>query len=299
MTLPNFVIAGTARSGTTSLYYYLKQHPEIGFPAKKEPKYFSSIGLRFPHQGPGDRIVDKLMIRDFATYQSLFEGLEVFSRVGEASSDYLFFHRHTAAEMRRVLGDIPVVLCLRNPVDRAYSAYSNLVRDQREPLSFADALDAEEQRLRENWDWMWAYKAGGLYAEQVATFLETFSRVKIVLFEELARDADAVVKELFAFLGVDDSVRVDTSTRYSYSGRVKNPLIAFFSDRGNPLAFALRQFVMRLVPRSQLERIARSAMHKEDMEAATRCALEGFFRSDIESLESMLERNLEAWRCIS
>lgn len=296
MTLPNFVIAGTARSGTTSLYYYLKQHPEIGFPGKKEPKYFSSLGQAFPHNGPGDQNVDRLMVRDLDSYKKLFEGLESYSCMGEASSDYLYYHQHTASEMRRVLGDIPIILCLRDPVERAYSAYNNLVRDQRETLEFAEALAAEEQRLSQNWDWMWAYKAGGLYSEQVATFLKTFSRVKVVLFEDLKKDSDSVVRELFVFLGVDESVIVDTKTTYSHSGKAKNRLIAFLSNRDNPFVFALRRMALALAPRSMLERIASRSLEQEEMDPEIRAQLRSYFQSDIAALETLLRRKLDAWR---
>jgi hypothetical protein len=296
MSLPNFVIAGTARSGTTSLYYYLKQHPEICFPDKKEPKYFSSLGQSFPHNGPGDRNVDRLMVRDFKAYERLFEGCGSSPRIGEASSDYLYFHRHSAAAMKKALGDVPIILCLRDPVERAWSAYNNLVRDQRETLPFPEALAAETQRLQDNWDWMWAYRDGGLYAEQVATFQATFSRVKVVLFEDLKEDADAVVRELFAFLGVDEATDVDTGTRYSHSGKAKNRLIAFLSNRDNPLAFAMRRTALALLPRSLLEKLASRSLEKEEMDAATRAELRAFFADDIARLESMLGRSLESWR---
>jgi hypothetical protein len=296
MTLPNFVIAGTARSATTSLYYYLKQHPEIGFPEKKEPKYFSSLGLDFPHNGPGDHTVDRLMVRDFDSYRQLFDGLESFKRIGDASSDYLYYHRHSAAGIRRVLGDVPIILCLRNPVERAFSAYNNLLRDQRETLTLKDALDSEEQRLHDNWDWMWAYKAGGLYAAQVETFMKTFSQVKVVLYEWLRQDADAVVRELLAFLGVDETLSVNTSVRYSHSGRAKNRLVAYLSNRNNPLAYALRRTALMLLPRSLLERVASRSLEKEEMDESLRNELRSYFRADTEQLESLLGIDLEAWK---
>jgi hypothetical protein len=296
MTLPNFIIAGTARCGTTSLYYYLKQHPEIGFPDKKEPKYFSSLGLQFPHNGPGDHTVDQAVVRNFETYQRLFQSLRTYKRIGEASSDYLYHHRHSVVEMRRVLGDMSIILCLRNPVDRAYSAYNNLVRDQRETLGFREALAAEEERLANNWDWMWAYKAGGLYADQVETFQNTFSKVKMVLFEDLKRDADAVVRDLFVFLGVDETFIADTSIRYSHSGNAKNRLVAFLSNRENPVAFALRRIALKIAPRSVLERIANRSLEQEEMDPTIRAELRAYFCPNIERLETLLGRELGVWK---
>jgi len=296
VTLPNFVIAGAARCGTTSLYYYLKQHPKIGFPDKKEPKFFSSKAQKFPHNGPGDYTVDQAMVRDFTEYEKLFQNLGEAQLIGEASSDYLYHHEISAKEMYDVLGDIPIILCLRNPIDRAHSAYNNLVRDQRETLSFEDALASEEDRLSDNWDWMWAYKAGGLYAEQVKTFQRTFSNVKVVLFEDLKEDADTIVKELFDFLGVDSQIQVNTNTRYSHSGKAKNKLVAFLSNRENPVAFALRRFALKLAPRSFLEKIASRSLEQEGMSASTRIRLKTYFEKDVKQLEKVLGRSLELWK---
>jgi hypothetical protein len=296
MTLPNFVIAGTARSGTTSLYYYLKQHPDITFPKIKEPKYFSSLGQKFPHNGPGDNTVDKAVVYEFMTYQSLFQGLDKTIRIGDASSDYLYHHHHSAQNIYSVLGDVPIIICLRNPVDRAYSSYNNLLRDQREKLTFQDALNSEEQRIRDNWDWMWAYKAGGLYADQVETFLNIFSRVKVVLFDDLTLNTDAVVRALFEFLDVDPSVIVDTSTRYSHSGKAKNIVYAFLSNRENSLSFMLRTLAMKFIPRSVLERIAHESLIQEPLDSDIRKQLNSYFLSDIEKLEKILRINLDAWK---
>ena len=296
MRLPNFVIAGAARCVTTALYYYLKQHPDIGFPNKKEPKYFSSFGQVFPHQGPGDRTVDQSIVRDAESYKRLFDGLDQFQWIGEASSDYLYHHQFSAKAMYDALGDIPIILCLRNPTDRAYSAYSNLVRDQREKLPFEAALDEEERRLAENWDWMWAYKAGGLYANQVAAFLEIFSQVKVVLFEDLKTDADKVVKDILQFLQVDDAVEVNTKTRYSHSGKAKNKLVEFLSNRDNPLAFGLRKIALYTVPRSYLEKAASKSLKKDDMNEDTPQMLQDFFKEDIDKLEALIGISLDAWR---
>jgi hypothetical protein len=296
MTLPNFIIAGAARCGTTSLYYYLKQHPEIAFPDKKEPKFFSIKAQNFPHNGPGDHTVDQAMICDFAEYKKLFQNLGETKRIGEASSDYLYHHETSAKEMYDVLGDIPIILCLRNPIDRAYSAYNNLVRDQRETLDFEAALASEEDRLSKNWDWMWAYKAGGLYAEQVETFQRTFSSVKVVLFEDLKENADTVVQELFGFLGVDSQVQVNTSTRYSHSGKAKNKLVAFLSNRENPVAFALRRFALKLAPRSFLEKVASRSLEQEGIPAPIRLQLKSYFEKDVKRLEKLIGQPLEVWK---
>ena len=89
--LPNFLIIGAAKCGTTALYYYLNQHPEISFPKLKEPKFFSSTGETFPHNGVGDMSVDKYAVKSFEKYQKLFSKIKsktmVWNRTG------IFFSR--------------------------------------------------------------------------------------------------------------------------------------------------------------------------------------------------------------
>jgi hypothetical protein len=294
--LPNFIIAGVARCGTTSLYHYMKQHPEIGFPAKKEPKYFSAIKLDFPHRGPGDDTVDQGMIRSEDEYLKLFAKADNFKVFGEASSDYLYYHEKTIPGIKQMLGDIPIILVLRNPVERAYSAYNNLVRDGRETLAFMDALNAEEERLADNWDWMWAYKAGSLYSDGVRDFMDNFSRVKVILFDDLAGETDDVLREVFEFLGVNTDTTVDSDTVYSHSGKPKNSLVAKLTDRNNKFMFALRQMIMAIVPRSLLEKAASRMLKKESLPGEARSHLQDTFREDIRKLEALLGKDLGHWR---
>ena len=141
--LPNFLIVGASKCGTTALYYYLKQHPEISFPDLKEPKYFSSINAKFPHEGIGDISVDKYAVRSFDEYSSLFSNIQNV-RVGEASPDTMYYYNKTVEEIKEKLGDIPIIIALRDPVRRGFSAYMYLKRDSREKLSFIDSLMEEE-----------------------------------------------------------------------------------------------------------------------------------------------------------
>ena len=146
MIKPNFIIVGVFRCGTTSLFHYLKQHPEIKFPKIKEPKYFSSSSINFPQKGPGDKTVDEGIVRCRNEYYELFKNLDSTKKIGEASSDYFYYHKSVIPRIKRELGDVKIIICLRNPVDRSVSAYNNLRRDSRETLSFEDAIEKENDR---------------------------------------------------------------------------------------------------------------------------------------------------------
>ena len=296
MVKPNFLIVGVARCGTTSIYHYLNQHPQVAMAKKKEPKYFSSINIDFPHNGVGDKSVDSVVIRDRDEYFGLFKKFDEFKAIGEASSDYLYFNKEVINNIKEELGDVKIIISIRNPIERAYSAYNNLLRDGREELSFRDGLDKEESRIEENYDWMWAYKKGGLYYNAIKNFQDNFSDVKIVLFNELNDNSSSVMSDIFRFLDIDKSIVVDTNTKYSHSGKAKSPIIKYISNREHRVAFALRQTIMKLVPRSFLESIAKRVLSKDDMKDEDREYLRDYFRDDIEATSQLIGRDLSHWR---
>ena len=296
MTTPNFIIAGVARCGTTSLYHYLKQHPQIGFPKIKEPKYFSSLGIVFPHNGPGDHTVDAKIIKDKKQYFELFADLNNFKAIGEASSDYFYYHKDTIPAIKQELGDVKIILCFRNPIERAYSAYSNLLRDSRESTTFEEAINLEEERLEKNYDWMWAYKKGGLYAEGLKLFQESFTNVKVILLEDLESDPKSILEEVFEFLEVDQYNNIDVSTKFSHSGKPKNKFIAKITDRNNKFFYTIREAVLKLIPRKITEKIAAKLFQKDEITPETRKQLQRFFKDDIAQLQQLLNKNLSHWK---
>ncbi|HET8804236.1 MAG TPA: sulfotransferase [Aequorivita sp.] len=294
--LPNFLIVGVARCGTTSLYHYLKQHPEIGFPKKKEPKYFSSLHLDFPQKGIGDHTVDEKIIKNFREYQRLFAGLENYSVIGEASSDYFYYHEKTIPEIKKTLGDVPILISIRNPLDRCYSAYNNLVRDNREPLSFERALKEEEERVKKGWDWMWAYKKGSLYADGIAAFQENFSKVKVVLFEDLQKDPKQVLREIENFLSLKPYEKYDVSIKYSPSGNPKNKFIKLISSRNSMCINRMRTTAMSLIPRKYLEKVSAGFFSKDQIDGKTMDYLENYFAEDIRKTGEIIGNSLHVWK---
>ena len=294
-TKPNFIIAGVARCGTTSLFHYLEQHPEIGMSKIKEPKYFSSLDLDLPQNGIGDETVFSKVIANEDSYYDLFIGLEKFKSIGEGSSDCFYYHKTVIPRLKEKIGDVKVILCLRNPTERAFSAYNNLIRDSREYLDFRDGLNAEDNRISENWDWMWYYKNGGLYSEAVKHFQKEFSAVKIVFFEDLELKPKKVLTDLFEFLDVDPNVSIDCSTRYSHSGKPKSKLVSLLTSRKNPLIFYLREVSLKLIPRKYLENVASSMFEKDSMNVEIEEELKSFFSKDIKELEVLTGRDLTNW----
>lgn len=293
---PNFIIVGVARCGTTSLFHYLKQHPEIGMSKVKEPKYFSSLDLELPQNGIGDKTVKSTIINNDEEYEKLFEKTSNFKSVGEASSDYFYYHKTVIPRIKEKLGDIKIIVCLRNPIERAFSAFNNLVRDSREYLSFSDGLEEEQNRINNNWDWMWYYKNGGLYAEGLEHFQKEFTNVKVVFFEDLKSKPQMVLNELFAFLGVKSKILIDVSTRYSHSGRPNSKIISLLTSRRNPIVFMIRRIIIKIIPRKYLEKAALKMFLKDTIPSKDRKQLQSFFKKDILKLQLLVNRDLKSWR---
>lgn len=293
--LPNFIIAGATRSGTTSLYHYLIQHPEISFPKLKEPRYFSSYDLKLPQKGPGDITVDDKLITSFEEYNDLY--FQINNKlVGDASSEYLYHHLSSIPKIKEKLGDIPIIFILRNPIERAYSAYNNLVRDGRETLSFRHALNAEKDRVDNCYDMMWHYTAVSKYYESIKHFLKEFKNIKIIIFEEFISNKESILRDIFLFLGVQN-IPIDTSVVYSKSGKPKSKFIAYVLGRNNSIGSYIRNFLFKVFKREFLEKISRFFVNdKDSLPMEMKKHLYKDFEADIKNLEKLINVNLSSWK---
>ena len=294
--LPIFLIAGVSRSGTTSLYYYMKQHPDIDFPELKEPRYFSATRLNLPQKGPGDYTVDKKLVKTWADYEKLYSDIDSLF-VGDASSEYLYNYESAIPEILERLGDVPIILMLRNPIDRSYSAYNNLVRDGRETLSFDEALKKEDARKEANFDEMWHYKSVSTYSESVRAFLDSFSNVKVLVFEEFIQDKTRYINEVFEFVGAKPIKNIDTDTVYSKSGKPKAKIITILFGRNSYVGDLLRRTAFAFFGRAIIEKIGSHLMSEnEGLSSPIRHELYEYFVEDIKELELILERSLDLWK---
>ena len=198
--LPNFLIIGAQKAATTALYAYVRWHPEVTGPSWKEVSYFDR------HYAHGER-----------WYRANFPALRRKPLVGEASPSYLF-HPLAPARVAALIPSARLIAVLRNPVDRAFSHYQHEVALGREPLSFEDALDREEERMSGEVDrmirdasyfsyawWNHTYVARGRYAEQLERWFAAFPREQLLILfsEELLENPGAGYARVLEFLGAD------------------------------------------------------------------------------------------------
>ena len=290
MTLPNFLIIGTIKGGTTSLHRYLRQHPDVYLPPRKEPQFFSWD----PHRPVRDD--QQVVCSDPAEYEALFADAGDAKAIGEASPQYLS-SPIAPARIRETIPDARIVAILRHPVERALSAYLHLVRDQAETLSFEDALVAEEGRRADGHDPIWLYRTVGLYADQVERYLDLFGpeHVRIYLHEDFERDALGLVQDVFRLLDVDPTFAPDISVRYNASGVPRRRRLFELTTTDNPVRRAARV----MVPQRHRERIRVAALNKSmerpPIPPEVRRQLVESFRPDVLRLQELLGRDLSAW----
>jgi sulfotransferase family protein len=290
--LPNLVVVGAPKCGTTSLYHYLKQHPEVYLPARKELHYFTREQLARDTAGPGDRAVLQHLCADRAAYEAEFAGARQEKILGDISPSYFDF-AEVAPAMRQELGEARVVILLRDPIAKAFSQYMHLVRDGREPLGFFDALEAEPERTRQGWSMIWRYAASSRYAERVRRYLDAFgpARVRIYLFEEFIAEPQTMLGDLWRFLGIDDSVRPDTSRTFNASSRPRSRALASLVSKRSPVAALARALVPAGV-RSRVTEAIRglNAGKKGQVDERSRARLREYFAADVAETEAILGR---------
>ena len=281
----DFLVVGAAKSGTTTLFETLSKHPRIFIPQGKECHYFSCTLGKFA--GPGPQYANNA-IRTLEEYRGLFKKAKSDQLCGDISPDYLYYYQNAIPKiLEEKNAQIPIIIVLRNPIDRAYSSYLNHVRDGWEKLSFEDALDAEEERRAANWAWGWFCIAGGLYAEQVKAYMDNFERVLVLLFEEDIVTGQATNK-ILDFLNLESLTQSLTNVHANRSGYPKNRLLHRMTMRVLMDELIVRKVknVIKMTPlypgaKRIYRKIREINLKKVDMAPQTRQMLKEKFQDDV------------------
>ncbi|MGC1309950.1 MAG: sulfotransferase [Phormidesmis sp.] len=315
MTMPNFLIIGAGKSGTTSLHYYLQQHPQVFMSPQKETYFFIYEGQTPNYQGPrDDKLINRQAVTHIESYQALFDGVKDEVAIGEACPRYLSYAAEAAPHIQQRIPAAKIIVILRNPVDRAFSSYLMQVREGRETLSFAEAIASEKTRLSNNWAWG-QYVSSGCYAAKLDRYFERFppEQIRVYLFEDLQSDIDRLLQNLFSFLGVEESFKPDMTIKYNVSGQPKSSAL-HTSLHTSIQSFhrfmigdsAVKQGIKSLLPQSVLQSFndqyeaARSHyfqrnLTKPQLSLDLRQQLIETFREDILRLQDRIQRDLSYW----
>lgn len=291
--LPNFLVIGAPKSGTTSLYYYLRQHPEVFLPVQKELHYFSYEKLKANANGPGDARVLATLCATGEEYAQHYTGAKGERAIGDISPSYLYYG--VQGRIKQELGEVKIIVMLRNPVEKAYSQYMHMVRDQHETLPFYDALMAEETRRSDGWSDIWRYAESSLYADRLRAFMDCFGRenVHVILFDEFTAQPEVVMRRLLGFLGVDESFRINSDEVYNRTGEARSRTVANFLNRPNTVKTLIKCITpdaWRIALRLRIMDV--NTAEKPAMDDRAAIYLRNYFADDVAKLETLLNRRL-------
>ena len=293
--LPNAIIIGAPRSGTTSVHAHLASHPDVFASTTKEPQFFSSEAHEIRLEGPNDRQALSHLVASLDDYERLFEGASGQSVVMEASTTYIYFPG-TARAIRRRIPHCRIVAILRDPVARAYSDFLRQRRNGDEPLAdFGEALRQEPHRIASGWAYCWHYRTRSLYCDRLKEYFDEFPKdaIKVFLFEQL-NYPDQFITELSAFLGIEPRVDIGLG-RLNSGGELRSRAVHRTALGINPVGRALR----RLVPESALRRARRRVLTANlrvpELDPELAASLRSSFRPDIERVQELIDRDLQHW----
>lgn len=292
MVLPNFFVIGASSGGSTSLYSYLKQHPQIFMSPNKEPHFFAD------KKGPGVIGYKKIKIDTLEKYEALFDGVTNEKAIGEASVSYLYCP-NTPSRIIDMVPDAKFVAILRDPVDRAYSNFKRCVwKNQDTVKTFEEALALEPTRIEEDGcPFVWLYKNKGFYYGQLKRYFDAVGqdRVKVFLSEDLRSQPQKVSSELFDFLDVDSQFIPDFSKKENVSSIPKNKFLHNLSTQSNPVKSVFKSLIPENIAVGMREKVKTLNRSQTKPSDEMRKRLVSDYREDILKLQDLIQRDLSNW----
>lgn len=310
---PNFFVIGAAKCGTTTLYDFLEQHPDVYMSPIKEPHHFSkdivmenfsdeykhylktrNVNLSEYLQSDLSRKIWEWYISDYNQYLQLFKNVKNEKAIGEISNGYLF-SEVAAQEIYKKYPEAKIIMILRNPVERAYSHYLANVRDGRTTLNFRDELIEDSKKTRKGWCISHSYVEMGLYHDQVKRFMDVFpsSQIKIYLNDDLRINASSVGKDLFQFLAINLNSTIDYSKKQNEARLPKSAgIMKLITQTG------LKRKIFRALPIKMQEKV-KPLFFKEGkipkISNDDRAWVLEKYKSDITKTQNLIGRDLSGW----
>lgn len=274
--LPDFLVCGAMKAGSTSLFHYLNKHPQISMYKKKEVHFFDD---------------DKNFGKGIEWYKKHFKSFGSDIINGEITPGYMLLEK-VPPRIKKIIPNVKLIFIVRNPIERAWSHYQHMVRRGLEDKDFLNALISEKKRIVKNERELrkFSYVERGMYAKQISRYLEIFNedQIKILLLEDLRGNILKAMNEIFVFLNVKEIFSEDMfSSRYNEAKISKNPVLA------------------RRVKKSFLNRIPgfykvfdKFALKpgKVEIPQKAREYLQNMFRQSNEELSIMINRDLSSWK---
>jgi hypothetical protein len=289
--LPNFLVIGVAKAGTTALHWYLAEHPAVFMSSAKDPSYFAYGVDADGRLLWGEPEFHTFPVRSLAEYERLFADAGNAVAIGEASTMYLECPQ-AASRIRKQIPSAKIICSLRHPVERAYSNYVMWLRHRGRRFDPSRELSRTADWARPDSRWMRV----GRYHEQLVRYFDAFPReqIHVMLFDDLKRSEIEATQNVYRFVGVDPTFMPDFRTPHAIGGLPANRLLEEVLT--NPV---LRTAMRPLVPvraANWVRRLrARNLRKAPPLPPELRRDLTRHFRDDIARTSGLIGRSLEHW----
>ena len=301
MALPDFLVIGAPKAGTTALHAALAGHPALYMSPIKEPKFFLSDGPPPTRGGPGDALTYREHVWKRADYEALFEAAPGGTLRGESTPLYMY-DREAMRRIRGLLPEARLIAIIRDPVERAHSNWTHLWSAGLEPVGdFIQACEEEKRRIAAGWASFWHYTALGRYGEQLEHIFSLFPReqVYVIRYRQLVDQPATTLDGIFGFLGVEPGV-VTEVPRQNVTAHPE----ATLAHRAVGQVLRSGSTVGRFLPGSssaaataRLERfLQRHNRERQPLGWQQRQELIPRFEADLQFLERVLGRDFSDWR---
>jgi hypothetical protein len=289
--LPNFIVIGAAKAGTTALYWYLEEHPDVFMSPVKETNYFA-YGL--DENGSlqyGDPDVHRFPVKTLQEYEGLFQGASGARAIGEASPIYLECPQ-AAGRIRDLLPGVQLICSIRHPVDRAYSDYLMYLRRRGRRFDPDQQLTTTSGWARPDSRWMQVSR----YYEQLSRYFAAFPRnqIHVILFDDLKASPAGVMEEVYRAVGVDPGFTPDFDTPHAAGGMPASRLLEGFLTT-SAISKAVRPWIPKQATNWVKRLRSQNLRQAPPLPRELRRQLTRPFGDDIRKTSELIGRDLQHW----
>jgi hypothetical protein len=298
--MPDFLVIGAPKAGTTALHAALAGHPGLYLSPVKEPKFFLSDGPPPTKGGPGDALTYREHIWRRPDYEALFDAAPPGTLRGESTPLYLY-DRAAMRRIREAIPDAKLIVVVRDPVERAHSNWTHLWSAGLEPVGdFVRACGEEERRIAAGWASFWHYTGLGRYGEQLEYLFTLFPREQVLVlrYRQLVDQPARVLDRICAFLGVPQGVLtgIPRQNVTSHPESTAAHRVIAVAQRAASAAGALIPGLTAATLTGPLERyLQRHSRQRQPLGWEQRQELIPRFESDIAKLEEILGESFRDW----
>lgn len=304
--LPDFLVVGAARSGTTALYSLLKKNPQIYMPTEKEPMFFFCWNQPkfFQFINKSKKIKAEFTCHKLEEYRKIFKKAGKKQIIGEGSTWYLYAYQTVIPNIKKLYGkksdSIKIIILLRNPVNRIWSHYWEKKTRGYEFLTFLDAIKEStiQFRLKSRSTPSYDYIGFGKYYHQVKAYLDNFSHVMVILFEEFIMNPEETINKVYRFLGADEIKNIKKTQYLNAAGIPKNLAFSIIDKMifkpGKWRTYFKYMFPFE-VRRDLRYYLGNKIYKKQKLPSEYKKSIQDEYREDIIRLSPLIKKDLNHW----